>query len=104
MKRFRRRFRPRPLTPRRKATLALVAAIPVLAVIIFGNRGILTRVDLELEESKLHEQLYRDRAAGDSMRAEIARHRNDMAVIERLARERFGMARPGETIYRVVDR
>jgi cell division protein FtsB len=103
MKRFRRRFRPRPLTTRRKVTLALVAAIPVLAIFAFGNRGLISRMSLEMKHDDALEQLYRERSVGDSLRAEITRFRRDPATLERLARERYGLARPGETIYRVDE-
>ena len=103
MKRLRRRFRPRPLTTRRKITLAVAAAIPVLAIFAFGNRGLISRMRLEMKHDAALEQLYVERRHGDSLRAEIARHRRDPATLERLARERFGMARPGETIYRVDE-
>ncbi len=103
MKRFRRRFRPRPLTTRRKLTYAALAAIPLLAIFTFGNRGLLNRASLERELTELHEGLYRDRATGDSLRVEIGRLQRDTAAVERLARERYGMVRPGETIYRVEE-
>lgn len=103
MKRLRRRFRPRPLTTRRKILLALIAAVPVLAIFAFGNRGLISRVRLEMKHESAVESLYRERAAGDSLRAEITRHRRDPGTLERLARERFGMAKPGETIYRVDE-
>ena len=102
MKLFRRR-RPRPLTTRRKVTLAALAAVPVLAVFTFGNRGILKRVELEMEADKVYDQLVSERAVGDSLRAAIRLINNDSTVVERLARERYGMVRPGETIYRVVE-
>ena len=103
MKKFRRRFRPRPLTTRRKVTLAIIAAIPVLAIFAFGNRGLISRVRLEMKHDDAVEQLYDERSAGDSLRTEITRHRRDPQTLERLARERFGMAKPGETIYRVDE-
>jgi cell division protein FtsB len=103
MKRFRRRFKPKPLTTRRKVTLAILAAIPVLAIFAFGNRGLISRMRLEMKHDAAVEQLYAERRTGDSLRAEIARFRRDPATLERLARERFGMARPGETIYRVDE-
>lgn len=103
MRRFRRRFKPKPLTTRRKVTLAIVAAIPVLAIFAFGNRGLISRMRLELKHDAALEQLYHERRMGDSLRAEIARFQRDPGTLERLARERFGMARPGETIYRVDE-
>lgn len=99
----RRTFRPKPLTHRRKLTFALVAAIPVLAIFTFGNRGIIKRVQLELQHDEIYEEVYRQRATSDSLRSEIQRLRTDTAAIERLARERYGMVRPGEHIYRVEE-
>lgn len=102
-KRLRKRYRPRPLTTRRKVTLAALAVLPVLALFAFGNRGLISRVRLEVKHDAAVEQLYRERAVGDSLRNEISRHKRDPQTLERLARERFGMAKPGETIYRVDE-
>ncbi len=105
MKRFRfhRRFRPRPLTLRRKILYAALVAIPLLVILTFGNRGVLKRLELESEVSSLHRGLYRDRATSDSLKMEIARIKADTTAVERLARERYGMVRPGETIYKVDE-
>jgi cell division protein FtsB len=103
MKILRRRFRPRPLTTRRKLTFAALAAVPVLLIFTFGNRGILKRVELEMESDRLYEQLSAERSLGDSLRTEIARMKSDSGVVEQLARERYGMVRSGETIYRVTE-
>ena len=103
MRRLRRRFKPKPLTTRRKVTLAIVAAIPVLAIFAFGNRGLISRMRLEMKHDAALEQLYAERRVRDSLRAEIVRFRRDPVTLERLARERFGMARPGETVYRVDE-
>ncbi len=99
----RRRFRPKPLTSRRKLTFAMVAAVPVLAIFTFGNRGILKRVELEMHHDEVYQEVFHQRAVGDSLRGEIDRLRTDTASIERLARERYGMVRPGERIYRVEE-
>jgi cell division protein FtsB len=84
-------------------TLAALTAVPVLAVFTFGNRGILKRVELEMRTDRLYRQLSEERSTGDSLRAAIRQIQNDTAVVERLARERYGMVRPGETIYRVTE-
>jgi len=88
---------------RRKTFYAALAALPLLAILTFGNRGILKRVALEREVSDLRHELYEGRATGDSLREEIKRIHRDTAAIERLARERYGMVRPGETIYTVDE-
>ncbi len=46
-------------------------------------------------------ELARLRYENDSLRAWADSLRTDSATLERLAREQFGMIRPGETLYRV---
>jgi len=104
MKLFRRRrFRPKPLTMRRRALLVLAVALPVLAVATFGSRGILRRIQLESQAAETRSQLNTERTKSDSLRREISRYTNDTTTIERLARERYGMVRSGEIIYRVPE-
>ncbi len=57
------------------------------------------RRELEIEEQRLEEtraELQRLEARRDSLA-------NDSATIERIARERYGLVRPGERLYRFVD-
>jgi len=103
MRRFRRKFRPKPLTARRKVALILALALPVLAIFTFGSRGLLRRIQLEMQVSDLRRQVYAERSTADSLRREIHRYTIDTSSIERLARERYGMARQGETIYKVEE-
>ena len=106
MKRFLKRLqrrRPKPLTTRRKVLYAVLAALPILCIFTFGNRGLLNRLRLENRADELRAQVYAERRVTDSVRAEIARITTDTAAIERLAREHYGMARPGETIYRIEE-
>jgi cell division protein FtsB len=103
MKRIRRRFRPRPMTLRRKSLYAALVAIPLLGILTFGNRGLFKRIQLENEVASLRQTLYHDRATSDSLRVEINKIKQDTTAVERLARERYGMVRPGETIYKVDE-
>jgi cell division protein FtsB len=103
MRLFRRRFRPKPLTMRRRTLLLVAVALPVLAIATFGSRGVLRRVQLESQASETRDQLNIERAKSDSLRHEINRYKADTTTIERLARERYGMVRSGEIIYRVPE-
>ena len=99
----RRRFRPKPLTTRRKLLLSGLVALPVLAVFTFGNRGLIKRFSLESRYNDARRELYQDRRMSDSLQQEISHLKNDTLAVEKLARERFGMARPGERVYKVVE-
>lgn len=103
MSKKRRRFRPKPLTPKRKLLLIALAAIPVLAIFTFGNRGLVKRFSLESRYDRVHQELYMERRVGDSLQKEITHLKTDTLAVEKLARERFGMARSGERVYKVVE-
>ena len=45
-----------------------------------------------------------DRRVIDSLQREIKRLSSDTAAIERLAREKLGMAKPNEKVYKFVDK
>lgn len=62
-----------------------------------------------LEMRRLHSELTTEQARLDEARAEIRRLQarvdsleSDSATIERIARERYGLIRPGERLYRFV--
>lgn len=54
--------------------------------------------ELQSERLRLDRQLAEVRARGDSLRASIHSLTNDPAAVERIIRERFGLAKPGETV------
>ncbi len=60
---------------------------------------------LRLERARENEQvrLERVRSEVDSLRTLAELLENDLPTLERVARERFGMIRPGETLYRFVE-
>jgi len=57
---------------------------------------------LEAMQAEEHAELARVREQVDSLRAQSERLEKDPAAIERIARERFGMIRDGELLYRFV--
>ncbi|CAN5789877.1 hypothetical protein BH23GEM7_BH23GEM7_42460 [soil metagenome] len=59
---------------------------------------------LRIEEERQSEEsrLARVRTEVDSLRVLAGRLESDLPTLERVARERFGMIRPGETLYRFV--
>ena len=75
------------------ASLALVSFL-----VIAGFRGY---HDLEVarqREARLEEQIAETRREVERLERRIDRLRNDPAMLERLAREELGLARPGEVV------
>ena len=81
--------------------LAGAALLGAIGVFLFGRQGLIypyrqpKQKQLEIEEN---------RRIIDSLREEIQRLTNDTAYIERIAREKLGMARPDEKVYKFVEK
>ncbi|HYJ79064.1 MAG TPA: septum formation initiator family protein, partial [Longimicrobiaceae bacterium] len=67
-----------------------------------GEYTLLDLLRLRRDRTEAQAALARTRREVDSLRAEARRLEGDPATIERVARERFGMIRDGETLYRFV--
>ena len=67
-----------------------------------GEYTLLDLLRLRRDRTAAQAALADTRREVDSLRARAARLESDPATIERVARERFGMIRDGETLYRFV--
>ena len=91
------------LRPRGRHLLAAAVLAAALYYAAFG--GEYSAVDLlrlKRDPRGAEQDLARTRREVDSLKAEARRLERDPATIERVARERFGMIREGETLYRFV--
>jgi cell division protein FtsB len=67
-----------------------------------GEYSVFTLLRLTHDRREAERDLARARHEADSLRVEARKLEDDPATIERVARERFGMIRDGETLYRFV--
>ena len=81
--------------------ISLLVAILAVFYLLFDNKGIVRRVQLEWREQELTEEIVHAREETKRLQALLKAVENDKKMIETLARERYGMAREGETVYRV---
>lgn len=81
--------------------MAILILVPLLGFVLFSKRGIIARVGLEMEKQAMQAEIAQVRQQQDSLRIIIQRLQSDTTLIEKLAREKYGMVRPGETVYRV---
>ncbi|HLB00607.1 MAG TPA: septum formation initiator family protein [Bacteroidota bacterium] len=95
------RFSPKKLLGHRSLVITLLVGIPVFSFILFSPRGVIKRISLETEKSRLEGQLARAEAEQVSLLKQSRALDHDLSVIEKIAREQYGMIRPGETVYKV---
>jgi cell division protein FtsB len=96
---------PRPAPPARplgRRIVVFVVAVLALAVMIgtaMGDRGYLEVRRRQAAGAELKQEVERLKADNAALMADITALKTDPYVIEKLAREKLGYARPGEVIY-----
>lgn len=85
----------------KKRTAILILLIFVALYIIFDNKGVLKRIRLEHEKSEWVQKVKADSTETKRLHDSINALQGDKKTIEKVARERYGMVREGETVYQV---
>ena len=82
---------------------AIITAIAAIATLAVGDRGFLDMYRLHKDDNNRVREIEAARAEIESLKVEIERLKNDTAYIEKIAREKMGMARKGEKIFKFVE-
>lgn len=85
----------------KKRTFFLLISIVLFVYLTFDNKGIIARVRLESQKKELEQKIVQAEATTKELHAQIKALEGDKKTIEKIAREKYGMARDGETVYRV---
>ncbi len=84
-----------------RIALLLLAAGAIYAF-AFGDGGGIRILTLMQERSALDTQLAQLNSQAEALAAEVEQLRNDEFHIEKVAREKYGFARPDETVYKLI--
>jgi len=102
--RFARRYRDSPSFRRRLHRALRWSFVPVLAYFFLFTDSGLAAIGLRLVRIQtLQRQVTMLERRQSRLEHEIDLRKNDRDTLERLARERCGMAYPGEKVYRIVE-
>lgn len=94
-----------PSLLRRKAgLLALVAFALLLVHDLFGEHGFLAMRRSQKEAEKLREEIQRIDAENRRLAEQVKALKSDPKIIERIAREEMGLARPHEMIFKLPQK
>lgn len=85
---------------KRRFTIIGVSIILLLSSFaVFSDYGLLKRFNLEYSRIVIHDKIREKLKIQDSLRQEINLRIHDTLTIERIAREKYGLVKKGETIY-----
>lgn len=90
----------RKLLRNRRLLLLLVIGLPLLGYVLFGSRGVVQRIRLSQQKAELERMIRDGEAEHKRLQAESKALDGDKKTIEKVARERYGMVRRGETVYK----
>ena len=79
-------------------------AITLLVVFVFGDHGLFQLYKLKKERAKIQKHISQLRENREVLISEKNRLENDLEYIEKLAREKYRMAKPGEKVFKVVPK
>lgn len=85
-----------------RLVLVIIFFIGLISLAAFGNKGIIQRIRLESEKSELEKQLDAEIKKTEFLQKEIDELKNSDKKIEKIAREKYGMTKEGEKIYKVI--
>ncbi len=85
----------------KRRTGLFMLAFVLLFYLLFDNKGIIARIQLESQRTDMRAKIAAAQAETDTLRAQVKALESDRKTIETIARERYGMTRTGEKLYRV---
>ena len=89
------------VTRNRKRALFAVLALLAVVYLLFDNKGIIKRIRLEMQRKEMIQKVETAEQETIKLQAQKKALEGDRKTVEKLAREKYGMARKGETVYRV---
>ena len=91
----------RKIANNKRIFLTLLISLPLLYLVTFSNKGILKRMSLEGEKRLMEEKVRQAQVELQRLQDQSRALDRDGKAIEKVAREKYGMIREGETVYRV---
>jgi cell division protein FtsB len=81
----------------------IAALVLLLLSAVYGEHGLMHLRQLRARERELAQLTFQLQQRNEKLRQRIRRLEADDAFIERLARERFGLVKKGDLIYRLRE-
>ncbi len=100
-KRFDLKAAAKKLLKNKKLMLVLGVSVLLGSYVVFGNRGILQRIRLQQQKAELEVKIRQAEDETKNLQSQSKALDGDKKAIEKVAREKYGMVREGEKVYKV---
>ncbi len=100
-KKFDLRAMVKTLKKNKRTALGFVVGVPLILFLLFGSHGIIQRVRLQNQKADLEVKIQQAEQETKRLQAESKALDGDKKAIEKVAREKYGMVREGEKVYKV---
>ena len=84
--------------------LVFLICLSLIIVFIFGDHGILKLYKIKSQREKTQTYITQLRNEREKSKEEKNKIENDLNYIEKMAREKYKMVKPGEKIFKVVPK
>lgn len=85
-----------------RLVLVIIFFIGLISFTVFGNKGLIQRIQLESEKKDLEEVLKAEIKKSEVLQKEIEELKSSDNKIEKVAREKYGMTKDGEKIQKII--
>ena len=83
--------------------LVLLIGLSLVIIFVFGDHGLLKLYKIKNERKLIQNKITNLRAERETLKNEKNKIENDLNYIEKIAREKYKMVKPGEKIFKVID-
>lgn len=90
-----------PLRWKRSVLISVTAGIIAVWFLFFDNYSIYTRYQLQQEKQELIERTQELQKQTVELEEKISDLEDNPDLLEKIAREEYGMRKPGETVYKI---
>lgn len=85
----------------KRATVVVIAAFMLFLYVLFNSNGIIARVRLEMQKSEALEKIRSAEEEQKKLKEQSKALDGDPKAVEKVAREKYGMVRENEKVYKV---
>ncbi len=88
----------------KKLSAVVAAAFVILLYVLFNSQGVIHRMKLERQKKEMELKIQQAEQEQKQLQDQSKALDGDKKAVEKVAREKYGMVREGEKVYRVAPK